>query len=271
MSDFATENIFKRTAYYIKRCFILKYILFSADKRMMKIKELLEADGHEVFLHTEDDYMKGDVLILPVPMTDDGVCIKGTDIKISSLADFGGTVTGGLVPKEYPFIKDYFKNEEVEIANAVPTAEGAVELAIKETEIALASATVLITGFGRIAKILSKILKGFDCKIKIAARKADQLAYIKALGFEPADIYNLPSDCDVVINTVPAPVLDKKYIRSLKKSTLIIDLASKPGGCDFEECEKRGIKAIHALSLPSKYAPSTAGEILYKSIVKICK
>ena len=134
------------------------YYIFSADKRMMKIKELLEADGHNVFLHTEDDYKKGDVLILPVPMTDDKIHIKGTDIKISDLEDFNGRIFGGMVPEYYPFIKDYFKSEEVEIANAVPTAEGAIELAIKETDITLSSATVLITGFGRITKILSKTL-----------------------------------------------------------------------------------------------------------------
>ncbi len=247
----------------------MNYVLFSADKRMLKIKELLEADGHNVLLHTQDNYKKGDVLILPVPMTDDKIHIKGTDIKISDLEDFEGRIFGGMVPGYYPFIKDYFKSEEVEIANAVPTAEGAIELAIKETDITLSSATALITGFGRISKILSKILKGFDCKIKIAARKADQLAYIKALGFEPVDIYNMPTDCDIVFNTVPALVINKKFIDSIKKSTLIIDLASKPGGCDFEECEKRGIKAIHALSLPSKCAPSTAGEILYNSIKKL--
>ena len=236
------------------------YFIFSDDKRMLKIKELLEADGSKVLLHTEDDYKKGDVLILPVPVTDDGVHIRGTDILLSELESFKGEIMGGLVPDIYPFIKDYFKKEEVEIA---------IELAIRETDITLSSAKVLICGFGRISKILSKMLKGFDCKIKIAARNPVQLAYIKALGFECADIYNLPSDCDIVINTVPALVIDKNYIEKLKKSTLIIDLASKPGGCDFKECEKRGIKALHALSLPSKCAPATAGEILYESIKKL--
>ncbi len=244
----------------------LNYIIFSADKRMLKIKELLEKDGHSVFLHTKENHLKGDVLILPVPVTDDGIYVRGTDVKLSSLASFDGKILGGLVPKEFPFIKDYFKNEEVEIANAVPTAEGAIEIALRETEITLSSATVLITGFGRISKILSKMLRGFDCKIKIAARNPHQLAYIKALGFEAVDIYNMPADCNVVFNTVPAKVIDRSFVEKLRKDTLIIDLASKPGGCDFKACEELNIKTIHALSLPSKCAPSTAGEILYNSI-----
>lgn len=233
---------------------------------MMKIKELLENEGNKVFIHTKDEYKGADVLILPVPLSTDGVHIRDCDLEIEELRDFKGKVLGGLVPDKYDFIEDYFKNDEVEIANAVPTAEGAVEIALRETKTTLMNTTVLITGFGRISKILSKILKGFDCKIKIAARNKSQLAYIKALGFEPADIYNMPTDCDVLINTVPAPVINKSYIEKLKKDVVIIDLASKPGGCDFNECEKRGIKAIHALSLPSKCAPVTAGEILYNSI-----
>ncbi len=243
--------------------------LFSRDKRMNKIKELLEKDGHRVLLHTEEDYKKGDILILPTPMTDDKVHVKGTDIKISELSAFKGRILGGIVPKEYPFIKDYFKQEEVEILNAVPTAEGAIEIAIKETDITLSSSKMLISGFGRISKILSKMLKGFDCETKIAVRNPVQAAYIKALGFEPCDICNMPTDCDIYINTVPALVFDRTLVGKLEKSPLIIDLASKPGGCDFEACKEFGIKTVHALSLPSKCAPSSAGQILYESIKKM--
>jgi dipicolinate synthase subunit A len=48
--------------------------------------------------------------------------------------------------------------------------------------------------------------------------------------------------------------------------TLIIDLASKPGGTDFRYAEKRGIKALLAPSLPGIVAPKTAGQILANAL-----
>ena len=52
---------------------------------------------------------------------------------------------------------------------------------------------------------------------------------------------------------------------------MIIDLASYPGGVDFAYAEKCGIKAIHALSLPGKIAPKSAGEIIESTILNILK
>ena len=54
-------------------------------------------------------------------------------------------------------------------------------------------------------------------------------------------------------------------------NTLIIDLASLPGGVDFDTAEKLGIYAVRALSLPGKCAPKTAGEIIKTNVFDIIK
>lgn len=50
---------------------------------------------------------------------------------------------------------------------------------------------------------------------------------------------------------------------------MVIDLASAPGGVDFEAASRRGIKSIQALSIPGKVAPKTAGSIIKSTIYDI--
>jgi dipicolinate synthase subunit A len=52
---------------------------------------------------------------------------------------------------------------------------------------------------------------------------------------------------------------------------LVIDLASKPGGVDFEYAQYKGIKTIHALSLPGKVAPVTTAMYMETVIYNIIK
>ena len=71
---------------------------------------------------------------------------------------------------------------------------------------------------------------------------------------------------DLVVNTVPARVLSEKELRDLKPGCLVIDLASKPGGVDFEAATRLGVRAIWALSLPGKVAPVSAGRAIKNTI-----
>jgi dipicolinate synthase subunit A len=57
-------------------------------------------------------------------------------------------------------------------------------------------------------------------------------------------------------------VVNAAVIQKMPSHTLIIDLASKPGGTDFRYAEKRGVKALLAPSLPGIVAPKSAGQIL---------
>lgn len=162
---------------------------------------------------------------------------------------------------------DYYENEELQIKNAIPTAEGAIEIAMRELPITLNGCRALICGYGRIGKVLSHLLKALGAKVYVSARKESDLAYISAFGntpvrYESASFLGVASTADVIFNTVPFSVIDKTVIENMKRCKLIVDLASGKGGVDFEAALKKQIKSIHALALPSKVAPITAGEIL---------
>lgn len=169
---------------------------------------------------------------------------------------------------------DYFKCEDFSVKNAVPTAEGAVEIALREMPITLNSSRCLITGFGRISKLLSSLIKNFGSHVTVSARRHSDIAWITAKGYEALYISDLPDNIhkyDVIFNTVPYPILNTELLKKISKDCLIIDLASKPGGVDFESAQALGLNVIWALSLPGKVAPLTAGEIITETILNIIK
>ena len=74
---------------------------------------------------------------------------------------------------------------------------------------------------------------------------------------------------DTVVNTVPAQVLSAEVLARLRPGSLIVDLASRPGGTDFEAARRLGHRAIHALSLPAACAPETAGEAVAQTVCEM--
>lgn len=161
--------------------------------------------------------------------------------------------------------------DEIAILNSIPTAEGAIQLAMEELPITLHGSRCLIIGFGRCGMTLARNLKSLGAKVTVAARRKSQLARSIEMGLMPLSLEDLlnHTEFDVIFNFAPALVLTRTYLERLKKSTLIIDLAAAPGGVDYDAAELLGIKSILALSLPGKVAPVTAGKILSDCIPRL--
>ena len=169
---------------------------------------------------------------------------------------------------------DCFESEELQIKNAIPTAEGAIEIAMRELPITLNGSKMLVCGYGRIGKILSSLLHKLGAKVYVCARKESDLAYAEAfgytsVGYEEEAFKAALAKADAVFSTVPFCVVNKSVIQCMSRCKLIVDLASGDGGVDFEAAAEKGIKTIHALALPGKVAPVTAGENLADSIYSI--
>lgn len=171
---------------------------------------------------------------------------------------------------------DYYTREDIGILNAIPSAEGALEVAFRELPVTVYGSSVHILGFGKIGKVLSKILYSLGADITVYARAESDLAWIKVYGYRSYDITQLDRLCRcrlkgqrVIFNTVPKQLLDESILKKMSPDTLIIDLASAPGGVDAEAVEKLGIKTVRALSLPGKTAPISAGKIISEGIFGI--
>ena len=167
--------------------------------------------------------------------------------------------------KEVPFF-DIFEEESFSILNAIPTAEGAIQRAMEKADITLHGANVLVLGYGRIGKSLARMLKGIGAKVTVEARKQEDLAWIYDNGYNGVHLDQLDevlSIQHIIFNTIPHLVLTRERLMKVNKDAVIIDLASSPGGTDFEAAKELGIKASIELSLPGIVAPRTAGEIIY--------
>lgn len=228
-------------------------------------------------------------VILPLPLSNDNINVSvplsnSCELSLKRLYELIieyniKIVFGGKIPCEFRDIclakgvkiYDYYLSEKFAIANAIPTAEGALEIAIRELPITLNTSSALIVGYGRIGKMLAKLLCAFGTNVFVSARKPVDLAWIKAYGYKAVktdEIYKAleKQKFDVIFNTVPHTVLGKREFEHIKNNTLIIDLASKPGGVDISCADSEKCKLIWALSLPGKTSPITSGQIIFDVI-----
>ena len=169
---------------------------------------------------------------------------------------------------------DLMKREELAVLNTIATAEGAIELAISNTNKILHGSEVLILGFGRVGKVLARKLSGMEANVTCAARKDEDLAWIKAYGYNLTNINTLGenlSKYDIIMNTVPHMILDEKRLQYVNKESLLIDLASNPGGIDKKIVKEKNLKFVWALALPGKVAPITSAEFIKDTVNNILK
>ena len=248
-----------------------RFLFIGGDARMGYAAEYLDK-GRECTFVPEGQF---DAAVLPLPIKAD-FDLSLLDNRVKR----GGSVfAGGSFPalEEYCAahgltLHNYLAREELQVLNAVPTAEGALEILIHELDITLWGARVLITGFGRIGEVMARMLVALGSRVTVCARRPEQLAKAEGMGCEAVSFSEEPEELlprfDAVVNTVPAVVLDEKRLLLLKKGCLIVDLASKAGTAAGAQTEA---KIIHALSLPGKTAPATAGKIIGKTIENILR
>ncbi len=270
--------------------------IIGGDKRQLYLARSLEDDGYKVFICgfellsetrglLEEPligiFKKCDNIILPLPCSKDGITISAPYSSKDIIADWefvknleGKTVYGGFIDKlvkEQPLwkkvnIKDYYLREELAISSALATAEGAISLAVTEHAGILCGSKCLVTGYGRIGKILTKCLLALGAKVTVTARKNSDLSMIKSMGAEAKRYSEIKKEYDIIFNTVPELVIDKNILARQSTDTVIIELASLPGGIDRKCADINQIKIVDAQSLPGKFAPKASGVFIKETI-----
>ncbi len=228
-----------------------------------------------------------DCVILPLPVSTDGVNVNApfsrVPIPLETVVQavredqllLGGQI-GESLRRDLSLrgltAADYFCREELAVLNAVPTAEGAIQLAMEELPVTLAGARCLITGYGRIGRVLARLLTALDARVTVAARRCSDRAWAQAQGCTAEELSALSNGTyDVIFNTVPYKLFTREVLERLDKSTLLIDLASRPGGVDFNAAAALRLKTIWALSLPGRVAPKSAGAIIKQTVMNMIK
>ncbi len=169
-------------------------------------------------------------------------------------------------------VVDLYDTEPLTTANAVPTAEGALALAIGHSPITLHGASCLVVGYGRIGKLLAQRLRALGALVTVSARKSADRALAEGFGLL-SDVTGVwlhgLSQYDFVFNTVPSMTLGETQLRQLPPHCLLLELASPPYGIDRAACERLGLNHVPAAGLPGKFAPKTAGSLYAQSILAL--
>jgi len=131
---------------------------------------------------------------------------------------------------------------------------------------------VFVLGYGRVGTTLARMLQGIGSKVTVFSKESYELARAYETGIQSEKLrclHNEVNKADIIFNTIPASVVDKEILRRIRRDTLIIDLASSPGGVDVDTAEEMRLKVLKAPRLPGKVAPKTAGEITGRIILEI--
>ncbi|WP_027363784.1 dipicolinate synthase subunit DpsA [Desulfotruncus alcoholivorax] len=247
----------------------------------------LPAEGKNIVLHRDprECILGVDALILPVPGVNDQMRLHAVYLEqqliitreLMGLLPSGTPVFVGLARQPLRELTselglelvELMKLDEVAILNAIPSAEGALQIAMEKMPVTIHGCNAVVLGFGRTGQTLAQLLLAMHAKTTVIARNPAQQARAIAMGALAGDfkeLVNCIKDVDVIFNTVPVMVIDQSILSRLPAKTLIIDLASTPGGTDFDKARELGIEAILAPGLPGKVAPKTAGMILARVV-----
>lgn len=254
----------------------MKICILGTDKRNEYLREYYKEDLVDV--------TKAKMVVTPIPFSKDGIHVTGEKLTCEELIDLVKEkdmllVSGGVSPiwseklkgvRYYP-ITSY---DEVAMYNAIPTAEGAIAQAMQMTDFTLHQSNIMVLGFGNIGKILSKMLHGIGANVFCEARAPKDIAFIEAMGYNSVRLEELDRylpNMQIVFNTIPAMILNKERLNQLNSNCIVIDLASNPGGTDFEYANALGIHTALSLGLPAKVAPRSAARYLKVAIDQIIR
>lgn len=285
----------------------VKVAMIGGDERELILLRALLADGAHVFavgypkdmemdrMTHETDVIQAvsaaDVVIAPMSNTDEeGVVVQKLDPDATVVLD--ADVFNAMGPNKPLFIgmaKPIIETlaarfsvrliqtadlDEVAILNSIPTAEGAIQRAMAVLPVTLHGSRVIVVGFGRCGMTLARMLHGIGARVRVVARDTGQLARAFESGVETAlldDLANVVGEARAIFNTIPARVITRRVLEKLRTGAVVIDIASSPGGTDFNAARELGVESYLDLGIPGKVAPETAGDVLARTLPRMIK
>ena len=241
-------------------CESMDFAVMRGDRRQNLLCDLLIADGHRAQLLPDPEKWDQENLFPPGAIL---VTAKATG-KLREAA-----LERGFRVAEYGSLP-CFKTENGEI-----TAEGALQVAMRHRLRTLKGSDALVIGYGGIGRPLAALLKALGAaSVTVAVRREEQLWILKGEGYRPMlsrDLADQAGEYDVIFNTAPELLLDGPVLEQLRPGALVVDLASKPGGVDWDRARELNIKAVHALALPGQLTPVSGALAIRNAVYELCK
>lgn len=272
----------------------METLIIGGDERFVYLKQtLIENNFYVKDLYLNSSYELNEdlnnfkIIFLPIPFSKNGLLNSPLhDEKIpliqilTYIKNFKGKVIGGFSKTDEELLQklnldfiNILSDEEFTLINAIITAEGTIQKIINENEKSLFESNVCITGYGRVSKALSKRLYPLCNELIVYNNPSINYIYTKVDNIKSRTLNKFYTEAkyfDVIINTIPTLILDKKVLDSINPNkTLILDLASLPGGVDFSYAKNIGIKTFHYLGVPAKISSKSASNAIFNFVKKI--
>ena len=273
----------------------MNFVCIGGDRRQTETALYLKKLGHNVTIFglPKNDKLsssnnlyqaisENDIVVLPLPVSRDGVTVNTPlTSEIIFLQDillcrpkfiFGGIIKDDFISelkcREIPFY-DYYNSEALTVKNAVLTAEAAIAIAINCTDFSIFGSKSLVLGYGRIGRYLCKYLKALGSTVTATSRNSGTLAIIEADGHTAINTAKITSICDefdYIFNTAPSPIIDQNFIKRIKHTAFVEDLATD-SGIDLAAANTYCINANVYSGLPGKHSPVSAAQFVAEEIL----
>lgn len=265
-------------------------ILLISDMRQVYLAEILTKKGinvrcldirnsetvSEQLEKLKSFLVEADMLILPIPVSKVPEQKILNDILNKNLINDTRVLGGCFSEEQVELLKrrdihylDFMEDQVVTEENAVATAEGTIAELVANSPYNIDEAKIIVAGYGCCGRVIAERLKALGARVTVLARRREVRKAAKKEGFYAVDFAFGPEEAmgaAMLVNTVPAPVITRTIIRELPRDAYILDIASAPGGTDFDCAKEYGIRADLILGLPGKYAPKESAYILDRSI-----
>ncbi len=233
--------------------------------------------------------LQSSAAVLPLPCTKNGRTLNAPfaagEIPLKAVLEAaapGSVFFVGMAPEGFrksleaagAQVFDYYRSEALTLQNARLTAEGALGIIIEKTPVTVWRMNAAVTGYGRISRFLCRMLQSLGAKVTVYARDPVQRALAETEGLSAQPLSLLPEQThrfDVIVNTVPAPVIGADAVENAGERCLFIETASAPYGIDADACKRYNRELVKAFSLPGRTAPVTAGILIADAVAGMMK
>ena len=231
----------------------MNFLIYGEDCRHAILSDLLQQAGHTL-------QAPADLLILSPKES----FTAHTDVTTNNCFIWGGipSETASLQTAGYRKLR---QSTAFRTKNSVYTAEGALALAISESKTALCEARVLILGYGFLGKECARLFAALGAAVTVYTENPEELSAAMQKGFSAKKLTKLDSLAGtIVINTIPAPVLDSLPVSCDISPALLLELASIP----CRTTPLPGLTMLTAGALPSRFSPVSAAKLIFDEIIE---
>lgn len=243
------------------------FVVDASDNRMLYVSAALKDAGYNVYGYRDYDVTDSVIYVFSPAR-------RFRDEELLCLNPDSLIYCGNLDEHKVDLLRErnivhinLLKDEIYSFENAIYTAEAALMTIIRNTPRSVYDSKMLILGYGRVGKAMSKILSDLKINFAVSARNYYERASAFLVTDDVRELNCNFDGIDVIINTIPAEIITEDKVRNINRDCYILDLASL-GVIDVKDVEKYGLNYDFESGLPGRFVPESAGKSMAKAILR---